>query len=328
MRHAIGIVFVFLAGWLAAGQLQPAVVSAAGGPPDFADVIAGADPGVVRVSTRTSRERRNASRDDGVGGGFVLRADGLVLTSRHVVGGAQRILVTLPGLGTLDARLVGQDAATDTALLKVGATGLRPVPLGSSRNLRVGAWVLAAGSPYELPNSWSVGIVSGLHRAGVGVSASAYQDYIQTDAAANLGNSGGPLFDAQGRVVGVMTAILSRTGGHQGVALAVPVEAVQAAVQRMLQGGATRRPTLGVRVRPAEGPVVGVRGLQITGFDPGSPAAGAGLAVGDRILMAGGRPMQRAADLQGVVWSRQVGEVIRLVVARGNRRFQVQVRVR
>lgn len=328
MRISIGIVLVFLAGWLAAGRLQPQQVFASGGPPDFADVIELADRCVVRVSTRSTRERRNASRDDGVGGGFVLRADGLIVTSRHVVAGAQRILVTVPGHGTVDARVVGQDRATDTALLKVGLSGLSAMRLGSSRELRVGQWALAAGSPYELPNSWSVGIVSGLHRAGVGVGAGAYQDYIQTDAAANLGNSGGPLCNTRGQVVGVMTAILSRTGGHQGVALAVPIEAVQAAAQRMLGGATERRPTMGVRVRAVSGSVGGATGLQITGFDPGSSAAAAGLVVGDRILVADGRPLRRAADLQDVVWRRRVGELVKLLVLRGTRRFETSVRLR
>ncbi len=328
MRYALLVAVVFLLGWFAAALIGPRAVSAAARPPDFADVIQVLDPSVVHVSIRTSRVNRNRSRDDGVGGGFVYRADGILVTSRHVVAGAQRILVRLPGQPLMDARLVGSDKATDVAVLKVNLQGLRPLPLGTSTRLRRGAWLLAAGSPYELSNSWSVGIVSGLHRSRVGVSPSAYQDYIQTDAAANLGNSGGPLIDASGQVVGVMTAILSRTGGHQGVGLAVPIEAVRASVDRILTGGTARRPTIGVRVREVRGTMGRSGGLQVTGFEAVSPAVRAGLRIGDVILVAGGEVVGRSVDLQRLVWARRAGELMTLLVRRGTHRFEVRVRVR
>ena len=329
MRHAGWLVAVFLVAWLGARAGEPPQASAAGGPPDFTEVIRRSDPSVVRVIVRSKDVTR--SRDDGVGAGFVVDPSGLILTSRHVVGGAQRIVITLPGHEAIDAQLVAQDEATDTALLRVAVQGLRPLPTGDPRALQMGQWVIAGGSPYNLPNSWSVGIVSGLGRENVGVGPRALRDFIQTDAAANLGNSGGPLLDADGRVVGVMTAILSRTGGHQGVALAVPIDAAMQAVARMRggSGGAVvQRPTLGVRVRALPGMADTPSGLQITGFDPDSSAEAAGLLVGDVLFLAEGVVLRRAADLQQVVWAHQRGDILTLTVQRGRRNFELRVPLR
>ncbi len=328
MRSALLLVLVFAAGWWLGGR-GPATVGAAGGPPDFAEVIARVDRSVVRVSVRSSTASKKRSRDDGVGAGFVVDPAGLILTSRHVVSGAQRIIVTVPGQGPVDATLVGQDAATDTALLRVAARGLQALPVGRPRALRIGQWVIAGGSPYNMPNSWSVGIVSGLGRSNVGVGPRSISDFIQTDAAANLGNSGGPLLDGDGRVVGVMTAILSRTGGHQGVALAVPIDVAMQAVARMRGGPrAPARPTMGVRVRALQ--TVGDRpaGLIVTGFDPGSSAASSGVQVRDVLLRADGVVLQRAADLQRVVWARKRGDLVRLIVQRGSRRLDLRIPLR
>jgi serine protease Do len=331
MRQVLLVASVFLAGWFAARAGGPSPASAAAGPPDFRDVVASADPGVVRILVRNGGASGGRSRDEGVGAGFVIDAQGLVLTSRHVVAGAQRLIVTFPRGGAADAHLVGQDEATDTALLRVNATGLTALPIGNPRALRVGQWVLACGSPYNLPNSWSVGIVSGLGRDNVGVGPRTVRDFIQTDAAANLGNSGGPLLDADGRVVGVMTAILSRTGGHQGVSLAVPIDTALGAVQRMRRGGGgmAPRPSLGLRVRPSPSPVGDTPGgLLVTGFDPRSSAADAGLAAGDVILVAEGIALRHVADLQRIVLAHKPGDVLALTVQRGTRRFRVRVVVR
>ncbi len=328
MRHFASLSLAFLAGWLLSGSGPDRVHAAAGGPPDFADVIERSDPSVVRVSTRTSRDANGRSRDDGVGGGFVVRADGLILTSLHVVSGAQRILVSVPNRGTVDGQVLARDPALDIALLRVPLRQLKPMTLGNPANLRVGAWVLAAGAPYELENSWSVGIVSGLHRSKIGVGRNSYQDFIQTDAAANLGNSGGPLLDADGKAIGVMTAILSRTGGHQGVGLAVPMDAVRTALERMLQPSGQRRGRLGVRVRELSSRAGGTAGLWVTGFDPGSPAPGAGVQRGDLIVSAGGVAVRRSAELQRVVWTKRVGDVITLGLQRRGRALQVNVRLR
>jgi len=328
MRHTILLALAFFAGWLFCARGTRDGVAAAG-PPDFAELVAVANPSIARITTHNSRQPRSPSRDDGVGGGFVVAADGLLVTSRHVVGGAQRIIVTLPGHEPVDGKIVGSDEATDVALLRVPLRGLRPLAIGSARRLRVGQWVLAAGSPYNMPNSWSVGIVSGLGRSNVGIGPKTMRDFIQTDAAANLGNSGGPLLDAQGRAVGVMTVIFSRTGGHQGVGLAVPIDAAMASVERLRSGRRSpKRPSMGVRVReqPGRGGMPG--GLAISGFEPNSAAAASGLRVGDLILSAAGRVMRRSVDLQRVVWARKVGDLVSVTVRRGNRRFEVRVALR
>ena len=328
MRHASLIVLVFAVGWWLGGR-APTPVSAAGGPPDFSALVRAADASIVRVSVRSSTASSQRSRDDGVGAGFVVDPAGLILTSRHVVSGAQRILVTLPGRGVVDATLVGQDEATDTALLRVAAGRLAPLATGDPRALQVGQWVLACGSPYNMPNSWSVGIVSGLGRSNVGVGPRAIADFIQTDAAANLGNSGGPLLDADGRVVGVMTAILSRTGGHQGVGLAVPIDVALQAVGRMRGGGTPApRPSLGVRVRALRTAADVPAGLLVTGFDANAAAQAAGVQVRDVLLRVDDVALRSAADLQRVVWSRKRGDVVRLVFQRGGRQMQVRVPLR
>lgn len=328
MRTWFPIFLAFLAGtwtWSALGHPPP--VSAAA-PGDFVHAVDRADPSVVHVTTVLEGERPRQSRDDAVGAGFVLSGDGLIVTSRHVLRAAQQIRVSIRGRGTFPAQVVGQDEVTDVAVLRIPVTGLTPATFGSPRDLKVGQWVLAAGSPYHLAHSWSVGIVSGLGRSQVGVSLRGYEDYIQTDAAANLGNSGGPLFDAEGRVVGMVTAILSRTGQNQGVTLAVPSDVVRNVATRLGGGRAVERPSLGVVVRETDTRGVGQAGLEITRFHPGSAARDAGLQVGDRIVAVGGTATVRTADLQRAVWAASPGSALRVQVVRGGRTFAVDLRPR
>ncbi len=316
----------FLAGCVVSLLLAPEQVGAAPGPADFTAVIARSDAGVVHITTVMRGSAQPRSRDDNVGSGFVVDAAGLIVTNRHVVSGAERVRVTIKGKGTFDAEILGLDEATDVALLRVPTGGLQALPMGDPRALRVGQWVLAAGSPYQLSHSWSAGIVSGLGRRGVGVNPRGYEDYIQTDAAANLGNSGGPLFSTDGRVVGVVTAILSRATGSQGVTLAVPIDVVTQSVARMRGGRPATRPTLGVRVREAR--VGATSGLRINRFDPQSRAQAAGLRVGDVIVGVGNTPVRRASDLQRAVWARAANGRILIVFMRESRRMQVNVALR
>jgi serine protease Do len=327
MARTLGLATAFLAGWLLArGAGDPQAV-AAGGPPDFQELIAAADRGVVHVTTLLPGDRVPGSRDDAVGAGFAVGPDGLLVTSRHVIQGAKQVLVTAEGLGTREAQVVGADDVTDVALLRVPGAAIPPLPLGDPRSLRKGQWVLSAGSPYHLAGSWSAGIVSGLHRSQVGVSLRGFEDFIQTDAAANVGNSGGPLLNARGEVVGMMTAILSRTGASQGVSLAVPIDAVQEAVRRLQGGGGAARPTLGLVVRETDARGT-AGGLEVTRFHPGSSAEAAGLRAGDVILSVEGAPTPRASDLQRAVWSRAAGSTVTVVFLRDGRRLQLSVPLR
>ena len=317
---AVGAAVLVIAGVFAGRVTAPPPATARELPATFANVAARANPSVVHVAIRQEDGARRSSRDDGVGGGFVVRPGGYVVTSRHVLAGAREILVTAPGSGPHVAELVGADDATDTALLRVAALSDRlPLPMGDPRALRAGDLVLAAGSPFALPNSWSLGLVSGVGRSGLGVNPRGFESFIQTDAAANLGSSGGPLLDADGRVVGVMTAILSRGGTHQGVSLATPIDVVLGAVARLLgergPGSRAEPPQLGLSVRPLVG-----AGLVVTRIDPGSPAERAGLRPGDVLTHAGSTPLSDAADLQREAWQLPPGGSLVLSYVRNAQR--------
>lgn len=190
----------------------------------FKRAIAAAGPGVVSVYSRVavrpgSPEPEYAMR--GMGSGFVIDAEGFILTNNHVVEGSDALQVKFPDGQEFDATVVGTDPPTDVAVLKVEAQGLHPIAVGNSRALEVGDWVLAIGNPFDLPQTVSSGIVSAKGRANVGIVD--YEDFIQTDAAVNPGNSGGPLVDLEGRVVGINTAIASRSGSDDGIAFAIPI---------------------------------------------------------------------------------------------------------
>jgi serine protease Do len=208
------------------------------------------------------------------------------------------------------AEVVARDPRVDVALLKAPLTGLVPLAAGSTRDLAPGMWVLACGSPYGLERSWSAGIVSGLHRRGVAAQPSTYEDFIQADAAANLGNSGGPLLDPNGRVLGMVTQILTRAGGWQGISLATPVEAVLEAVRRLRGGTAgapeAARASLGITVRER------ADGLEVAAVAPGSAAEQAGLRAGARLLEVAGQPVASAADVERALWGRRPGETVEM----------------
>lgn len=292
----------------------------------FADTIARLDPSIVRVVIRQADGTRRRSRDDGVGAGFIIAPGGWVATSAHVLAGAREVWVSTPGMAAVVARVVGADQSSDVALLHVPElAGREMLPRGDVSTLRKGDWVLAAGSPYGLENSWSVGIVSGLARSGVGIDPRGIESYIQTDASANRGSSGGPLCDANGRVVGQITAIMSRTGGDQGVTLATPIDLVADAARRLGAGAGGRvaePPSLGLVLRPAEGRLVVVR------LDAGGPAAQAGFQLGDALLRVEGRPITDAADLQRAVVAGLPGQPLAIEVLRAGRTLLLRATLR
>ena len=330
MRTALPWLLVLVLAWRlgqagAAPEPAPVPATTAQG---FADAVARAEPSIVHVSVQTHGTPARSSRDDGVGSGFVLSADGVVLTSRHVVAGARAILVEVPQRGTVEAQLLGHDESVDLTVLRVPLQGLVPLATGDSRALRVGDWVLSVGSPFRLPRSWSAGIVSGLHRTQVALEPRAYEDFIQTDAAANLGNSGGPLLDAQGRAVGVLTQILTRSGGFQGIALATPIEAVLAAASRILQrGGGASPATLGIVVEERSTGGSGA-GVEITRFLPGSAAQAAGLRVGDVIVQIDGQRVGSAALVQDVLRTRRAGDHVSVLYVRAGAQAVADVTLR
>lgn len=265
-------------------------------------------------------------RVQGFGTGFVLRGDGVIITNQHVVEGADLITVTLSDGTDLPATLVGSDATTDIAVLKVARNGLPVPPLGSSTDLMIGEWVVALGNPYRylLSNvepTVTAGVVSAIGRniLPTGDQPGLYLDMIQTDAAINPGNSGGPLANALGEVVGVNASILSSSGGSIGLGFAIPIERAMRVAEEILKKGEIHRAWTGIEV-------VGARqmqltrspdGLRIESVASGSPAAVAGLKAGDIIVLANGQRMRTWLDWEAVKLDVNVGDTVLVEVKNG-----------
>ncbi|WP_207914566.1 trypsin-like peptidase domain-containing protein [Micromonospora sp. KC213] len=267
------------------------------------------------------------------GSGFIVSADGHVITNDHVVGdGGGRASVVFNDGSTAPATVVGQDPESDIAVIKVSRTGLRPVEFGDSDTLAVGDPVLAFGSPLSLANTVTAGIVSALDRtmqAGEPGGPVRYYAAIQTDAAVNHGNSGGPLVDAAGRVIGVNSTIKSlvaegQEAGNIGLAFAIPINQAKRITQDIIGTGKARRTVIGAQVGGA-GSSTGGAGVRLAAVEPSGPAAGAGLKAGDVILRLNGRPMTEPTDLIALVRKFAPGAVVRVEYRRGASRQNASV---
>ena len=273
-------------------------------------------PAVVNVEVR----QRKAG--GGSGSGFLFTPDGLILTNSHVVHRAADIAVTLTDGRRTQADLVGEDPDTDLAVLRIDAPGLVPVRLGDSRALRVGQVVIAIGNPYGFQYSVTAGVVSALGRSLRAQSGRLIDDVIQTDAALNPGNSGGPLVTAQGEVVGVNTAVILPA---QGLCFAVPVYTAKLVAGRLIKDGKIRRGYIGVGGQNVPIPrrlvrahhLPGETGILVVSVEDGSPAKGAGLAEGDVIIRYGERPVAGIDDLHRLLIDEAVGVPSTLLVLRG-----------
>ncbi len=261
---------------------------------------------------------RGPRRSQALGSGFVISEDGYIVTNNHVIEGADEIIIEFREGFELEAEIVGTDPNTDIALLKVEADdALEFVPFGDSEDMRVGDWVMAMGNPLGQGFSVSVGVVSAQGRALSGT----YDDYIQTDAAINRGNSGGPLFNLSGEVIGVNTAILSPTGESIGIGFAMSSEVVTNVVDQLQEFGETRRGWLGVRIQdvnPDTAEALGLkeaRGAIVTDVPPG-PAQEGGTEVGDVILSFAGEDVDDTRELVRIVGESSVGETVRVLVFR------------
>ncbi len=277
---------------------------------------------------------RNAPPDEpqprGVGSGFIITADGFVLTNAHVVEGAVEVLVTLPDKREFKARVVGTpDKRTDVAVLKIEATGLPTVRIGDVNRLKVGEWVMAIGSPFGLENSVTAGIVSAKQR-----DTGDYLPFIQTDVAINPGNSGGPLINLRGEVVGINSQIYSRSGGFMGISFAIPIdEAIRVAEQLRSPAGRVSRGRIGVSIDQVTKDVaesIGLgrpQGALVRSVESGSPAEKAGVEAGDIIVKFDGRAIERSSDLPRMVGNTKPGSRATLTVFRrgGLRDLSVQV---
>lgn len=334
---------------------QSAVVR---GLPDFTDLVDQVGPSVVNIRTREKASDRSGAngmdeemaeffrrfgvpipnmprqqrpqrpqQDEeqqprGVGSGFILTADGFVMTNAHVVEGADEVIVTLTDKREYKARIVGADKRTDVAVVKIEATGLPAVKVGDVSRLKVGEWVMAIGSPFGLENSVTAGIVSAKQR-----DTGDYLPFIQTDVAINPGNSGGPLINMRGEVVGINSQIYSRSGGFMGISFAIPMDEAIRVSEQLRSSGRVTRGRIGVQIGTVTKDVaesIGLgksQGALVTGVESGSPADKAGVEAGDIITRFDGKPIEKVADLPRLVGNTKPGTKSAITVfRRGNAR--------
>ena len=333
-------------------QAPQAVAPSVRGLPDFTDLVEQVGPAVVNIRTleksgsrgaasgmdpdmleffkrfgiplpNTPRQQQKPQQQPeqdqprGVGSGFILSADGFVMTNAHVVDGADEVLVTLTDQREFKAKIIGADKRTDAAVLKIEATGLPAVKIGDITRLKVGEWVVAIGSPFGLENTVTAGIVSAKQR-----ETGDYLPFIQTDVAINPGNSGGPLLNMRGEVVGINSQIYSRSGGFMGISFAIPIdEAIRVSDQLRATGRVTRG-RIGVQIGPVAKDVAESLGLKkqqgalVTGVENGSPAEKAGIEAGDVITRFEGKAIDKVADLPRMVGNTKPGTKSTITVFR------------
>ena len=314
------------------------------------EAVALVSPSVVTVQTERLQRTQRTAFDmffggrpgeqvaAGIGSGFIVRQDGVIVTNAHVVAGASKVSVALRDGTTYPATVVGEDELNDLAVLRIEATGLPTAPLGSSRDLMIGEWAVGIGNPYGflLGNSEpsvTVGVVSGVGRnlTGRGDGPGVYVDMIQTDASINPGNSGGPLINAMGEVIGVNSSIYTSTGGSIGLGFAIPIDRARRVAEDLLAHGTVRRPWIGVKLQQVGGTpersALNV-GAVIEQIVPDSPAAAAGLRAGDIITRSRDRRIRNPYDWEAELLELRVGESADLTVRRGDQDREVRVNVR
>jgi serine protease Do len=265
------------------------------------------------------RPRKSSS----LGSGFVIDASGIVITNNHVIADANEVMVIFNDGQKLKAEILGKDQKVDVAVLRVKPEKpLKAVKFGDSEKARVGDWVLAVGNPFGLGGSVTAGIVSARNR---NIDSGPYDNYIQTDASINKGNSGGPLFNMDGEVIGINTAILSPSGGSVGIGFATPANTVLPVIEQLQKFGETRRGWLGVRIQNVDEGIAenlglgATRGALVAGVDDKGPAKPAGLKSGDVIIKFDGKPIKESRDLPKLVAAAPVGKEIEVVIVRGGK---------
>jgi serine protease Do len=271
-----------------------------------------------------------APRTASLGSGFIIDPAGLIVTNNHVIANAEQITVTLSDDTTLQAQVIGRDSVTDLALLKVDAkTPLPAASWGDSTKTRVGDWVLAIGNPFGLGGSVTAGIISATARD---IHSGPYDDYLQTDASINRGNSGGPMFNLGGEVIGINTAIYSPSGGSIGIGFAIPAALAQPIIEQLKATGKVERGWIGARIQPVTDDVaesVGLdksRGALVAAIDPGSPAQQAKLQPGDVILTYDGKPIERSRQLPRLVADTPPDKVVKLTLWRDGKEYEADLK--
>jgi len=264
----------------------------------------------------------------GQGSGFIVGSDGLILTNAHVVANAEEVTVKLTDRREFKAKIVGSDPQTDIAVLRIEAKDLPTVRLGDSKQARVGEWVVAIGSPFGFENTVTSGIVSAKSRA---LPDGTYVPFIQTDVAVNPGNSGGPLFNLKGEVIGINSQIYSSTGGYQGLSFAIPIDMAVKIKDQLVENGKVSRGRIGVTIQEVSQPLAQSFGLDKAGgalvstVEPGSPAEKAGIQSGDVILSINGQPISRSIDLSARVAELRPGTKATLGVWRNGKSRDLEV---
>ena len=311
---------------------HPALTQVGGGV-SIADVAERVLPSVVTVSTTVVQHQQQGMfpffgggggerQASGIGSGVIVSADGYILTNNHVVAEAKEIKVTVSDKREFDATVVGTDPKSDLAVIKIkGApAGLRPAEFGDSSKLRLGDVVLAIGNPLGVGQTVTMGIVSAKGRADLGITA--YEDFIQTDAAINPGNAGGALIDTEGKLVGINTAILSRSGGYQGIGLAIPSSMAQPIMETLKQAGKVSRGFLGVGIQDVDRDLAtalklsGPNGVLLTEVRSGGPAGKAGLARGDVVVKVDGKPVTSTGQFRNLIASSGAKKKVMLEIMR------------
>jgi serine protease Do len=274
-------------------------------------------PNAPKQAPRQNRPQQDEEQPRGVGSGFILSSDGLIMTNAHVVDGADEVLVTLTDKREFKAKIIGADKRTDVALVKIEASGLPAVKVGDVNRLRVGEWVMAIGSPFGLENTVTAGIVSAKQR-----DTGDYLPFIQTDVAINPGNSGGPLINMRGEVVGINSQIYSRSGGFMGISFSIPMDEAVRVADQLRSTGRVSRGRIGVQIDQVSKEVAESIGLgkavgaMVRGVESGGPAEKAGVEAGDIITKFDGKVIDKSSDLPRIVGSTKPGNRSTITVFR------------
>ncbi|HEY7168247.1 MAG TPA: DegQ family serine endoprotease [Candidatus Binatia bacterium] len=324
--------------------------------PDFVPLASEVGPAVVNISTTQIIKRatprvpysqdepygdfwrrffggafpsQGPSRLEGLGSGFIVDREGTILTNNHVIENAEKIVVRLQDESEYDGKVLGRDPKTDVAVIKIDAKKNLPfVRLGNSDDLQVGEWVVALGSPFGLTNTMTAGIISATGRA---IGAGPYDDFIQTDASINPGNSGGPLINLRGEVIGMNSAILSRSGGNSGIGFAIPINLIKTILPELKSKGKVTRGWLGITIQQVTPEIASSMGLEnargalVADVSAGGPADKAGLKVGDIIFGYDGREIQKSRELPLLVAETAIGKTVPLKVFRGKNEMTIRV---
>ncbi len=353
------ILFIVMAGWLT----SLAFVAQARELPDFTDLIEKSSPAVVNISTTQKMkhpkmppnmppnmprmpdgtpldeffrhffgDRGNAPDFDthSLGSGFIISAEGYVLTNNHVVDNADKIIVRLSDRRELTAKVVGRDERSDIALLKINTNNLPVVKIGDSSNLKVGAWVYAIGSPFGFDHSATAGIISAIGRS---LPTESYVPFIQTDVAINPGNSGGPLFNMDGEVIGINSQIYSRSGGFMGLSFAIPIDVAMEVVDQLKNKGKVTRGWLGILIQDVTAELAESFGMDkpqgalVAKLLPDSPAHKAGIQVGDIIIEFNGKSVEESSMLPRLVGRSKVGDSLPVKVIRNGKPLTLKVKI-